>query len=181
MAVVTPVPTAGRSRWERLRDQLRATRTDLALRREADMMAFYLGLTLLVALNITRDEAPPPLQELLLVIWGTTVGLALAHWFALTLAALLVRDPTMHHTPGEMLSSQILMAVVLGLVASVVVVIVPAQAEVLAARVAVALFMGALVTSEARSNGSPLLRAVALGVAALAVAMTIATLKMALK
>ncbi|MCL3861910.1 hypothetical protein [Actinotalea sp. K2] len=178
---MTRGPRPGQQRRARLRTHVRATRSDLSLRREADMMAFYLGLTLLVALNVTRDEAPPPLPELLLVIWGTTVGLAVAHWFALTLAAFLVRDPNMHHTPGEMLMSQVVMAGVLAIVASVAVVLVPVHMEVLTARVAVALFIGVLVTMEARSNGSALPRALAVGVAALGVAMILATIKLALK
>lgn len=178
---MTTEQRTGRAWQARLREHVRATRSDPSLRREADMMAFYLGLTLLVALNVTRDEAPPPLGELLLVIWGTTVGLAVAHWFALTLAAFLVRDPTMHHTPGEMLLSQVVMAGVLALVATLAVVIVPARLEVLTARIAVALFIGVLVTAEARSHGSALPRALAVGAAALAVALVLATIKLALK
>jgi len=168
-------------RARRLREQVRATRSDLTLRREADMMAVYLGVTLLVALNVTHDESPPPLPELLLIIWGTTVGLAVTHWFAIALAAHLVRDPHLHHTPGEMLFSQIVMAVVLALVASVVVVIAPTREEVLTARVAVAVFIGALVTSEASANGTGLRQALAVGTAALVVALALATLKLALK
>lgn len=145
------------------------------------MMAFYLGLTLLVALNVTPDEAPPPLPELLLIIWGTTVGLAVAHWFSLSLAAHVVRDPNPHHTPGELLFSQVAMAVVLALVTSVVVVLAPTRNEVVTARIAIALFIGALVTSEARSNGSALRHAVGVGLAALGIALALATLKLALK
>jgi hypothetical protein len=40
--------------------QVRAIRSDPLLRREADMMAFYLGITLLVALSVSEDAAPPP-------------------------------------------------------------------------------------------------------------------------
>lgn len=143
------------------------------------MMAFYLGLTLLVALNVTRDEAPPPLPELLLIIWGTTVGLAVAHWFALTLAAHVVRDTTMHHTPGEMFTGQVIMAVALGLVASAAVLLSPTRVQVPAARIAVALFIGGLVTVEVRSNGSAFPRALGVGAAALSVAMALAMAKLA--
>ncbi len=144
------------------------------------MMAFYLGLTLLVALNVARDEAPPPLPELLLIIWGSTVGLAVSHWFALTLASRLVRDADQHRRPGEILFSQVLMAVGLALVASVAVVLAPVRAEVLTARIAVAVFIGVLVTSEARASGRPPWRAVAVGMAALGVALALATVKLAL-
>jgi hypothetical protein len=52
--------------------------------------------------------------------------------------------------------SQVVMAVVLALVASTMVVVVPTRAEVVIARIAVPLVSGALVTSEAHSNGTPL-------------------------
>jgi hypothetical protein len=57
------------------------------------------------------------LPELLLIIWGTTLGLAVAHWFALGLSAYLVEDPGLHHSPGEMLFSRLVMALALGAVA----------------------------------------------------------------
>ena len=168
-------------RWRGgLRAQVRASRKDLSLRREADMMAFYLGLTLLVALNVTHDEDPPPLRELLLIIWGTTVGLALAHWFAFTLAALLVRDPQLAHPPGEVVASQVVMAVALALVASVVVAVAPTSAQVPTARIAVACFIGVLVTTESRSSGRALARSLAVGAGALGAAMALATVKLAL-
>ena len=69
------------------------------------------------------------------------------------------------------------MGVVLALVASMVVLLVPVRAEVPTARIAVALFIGALVMSEARASGRPLWRSVAWGVAALGVALALATAK----
>ena len=177
---MTGATRTDRQRPDRLREQVRATRTDPSLRREADMMAFYLGLTLLVALNVAPEQTPPPLPELLLIIWGSTVGLAVAHWFALTFAALLVRDESPQRTPGELLFSQVVMAVVLALVASTVILLAPIRAEVLTARLAVAVFIGVLVTSEARASGRPLWRAVAVGMAALGVALALATVKVAL-
>ncbi|MFQ1002645.1 hypothetical protein [Modestobacter sp. SSW1-42] len=177
---MTGAPRTEPRRPDRLRERVRATRSDPSLRREADMTAFYLGLTLLVALNVAPDDVPPPLPELLLVIWGSTVGLAVAHWFALTLAGLLVRDASLHRTPGELLFSQVVMAVVLASVASAVVVLSPDPAEVPTARMSVAVFIGALVTVEARTSGEPLWRAVSVGCAALGVALALATVKLAL-
>jgi hypothetical protein len=175
--VMTGVTQTARGRYAGLREHVRATRSDPSLRREADMMAFYLSLTLLTALNVAHDGAPA--RELLLIIWAATLGLALIHWFALTLAALLVRDPHARHTPGETLLSQTVMAVPLALVASVVVVLAPAGADVLTARLAVALFVAGLVTVEARSAGRPLARALAIGTAALVVTVILATIKLA--
>jgi tellurite resistance protein TehA-like permease len=164
-----------------LLQRLRATRSDPSLRREADMMAFYLAITLMVALSVAKDAAPPPMAELLLIIWGTTVGLALAHWFALGLSAYLVDDPALHHTPGEMLFSQLVMAVALAVVASVAVAVVPlVQEELPTGRVAIALFVGALVVVESRARGHRLARALALGAVALGIALAVTVVKLAL-
>src|SRR3954451_23117599 len=161
--------------------QLRATRTDPSLRREADMMAFYLAITLLVALSVTRDSAPPPMPELLLIIWGTTLGLAVAPWFAFGLSAYLVEDPGLHHSPGEMLFSQLVMAVALAVVASIAVLVVPlVQEELASGRVAVAVFVGALVVVESRARGHRLPRALALGAVALGLAIAVTVVKLAL-
>lgn len=146
------------------------------MRREADTMALYLALSLLVALNIAPDADPPPLLPL---IWGTTAGLAAAHWFAFTLVAALVRDPHLRGKTVGMLLSQLVMVFLVALVASAGVVLSPDRAEVLSARVAVALFIAALVTSEALWTGRPLGRALALGAAALGLTLAIATVKLA--
>src|SRR5436190_15511265 len=152
-------PTRSTGVWALVR-RVRATRSDPSLRREADMMAFYLGITLLVALSVPKDSAPPPMPELLLIVWGTTLGLAVAHWFALGLAAYLVDDPGLHHSPGEMLFSQLVMAVILAVVASIAVLVVPlVQEELSSGRIAVALFVGVLVVLESRRRGHRRLRA----------------------
>src|SRR3954462_2681580 len=57
------------------------------LRREALTMALYVSITLLATLTAVPSDAH--LNELA-IIWGTTIGLALAHWFAFVLAARLV-------------------------------------------------------------------------------------------
>lgn len=169
------------SRLRALLQQVSRTRTDPSLRREADMMAFYLATTLLVALSIAPDAAPPPLPELLLIIWGTTLGLAVAHWFALGLSAYLVDDPGLHHTPGEMFFSQVVMAVVLAVAASCAVLVAPSdRSELFSGRVAVAVFVGALVVVESRARGHRVARALALGALGLGLTLAVASLKLAL-
>jgi hypothetical protein len=173
-------PTRSTGVWALVR-RVRATRSDPSLRREADMMAFYLGITLLVALSVSKDAAPPPMPELLLIIWGTTIGLAVAHWFALGLSAYLVDDPGLHHSPREMLFSQLVMAVILAVVASIAVLVAPlVQEELFSGRVAVAVFVGALVVVESRARGHRLVRALALGAVALGLAIAVSVLKLAL-
>lgn len=75
---------------------VRATLTDPSLRREAEMMGIYVSVALLAALSAGNDFASHTNLDVLVVVWGTTIGLAIAHWFALSLSIRLVRDP---HVP----------------------------------------------------------------------------------
>lgn len=59
--------------------------------REATVMALYISIVLLAAIVSLPDsfgsESDKGLHTLLFTIWGTTIGLALAHWFAFNVAA----------------------------------------------------------------------------------------------
>lgn len=153
------------------------TRSDLTLRREADMMGFYLSIALLAALTAGNDHTPHEQLDVLKIVWGTTIGLGLAHWFAITVSVRLIDDPDLHHTPLEMLYSQMAMGVLLAGVASVIVVLLPDDLERLGARLSAAVFIGVIVEIESRAGGSTLRRAVLNGVLALLVAFVIATIK----
>ena len=98
---------------------LQRTRRDPSLRRESDMMGFYVGITLFAALTLGRDHAGQPQGEVLDVVWGTTVRLALAHWFAVAVSARIVPNPDDHHTPVEEFSSRLVMALIVAVTATV--------------------------------------------------------------
>jgi hypothetical protein len=151
------------------------------LRRESDMMGFYVAIALLAALAADGLHSKPSEAEVLAVVWGTTVGLAIAHWFALLLSARLVQDPDSHHTAGEVLLSHLVMAFMVALLASAVIVATPTDLRRAAARIAVAVFVGVLVLVESRVSGAKTSRAVALGAAALCVAVVIAAVTLLLK
>jgi hypothetical protein len=156
---------------------IRRLRRDRTLRREADMMAFTVCIALLAALSAGSDHQPHSRSDVLVIVWGTTLGLALTHWFALTLSVRLVDDPTFTYSPIEMLGAQVLMALLVAIVASSVVLVLSADFDRLGARMTAAVFLGGLVGAESRAGGTPAPRAAAYGVGALAVAITIATLK----
>jgi hypothetical protein len=160
-----------------VRHLLRRTREVPTLRREADMMGFYVAIALIAALSTGSDGAEHSQLEVLAVVWGTTVGLSLAHWFAMTLAARVVHDPELRHSPLEMLSSQLVMVVGVALIATIVVAVLPEDLERLGVRLAAAIFIAGLVGFEARASGSPHRTAAAYGVIALGVGLSIATLK----
>jgi hypothetical protein len=160
-----------------VRHLVRQTRQDPSLRREADMMGFYVAVALIAALSTGSDGAEHTQLDVLGIVWGTTVGLALAHWFPTILSARMVHDPALHHTPLEMIYSQLLMAVGIALVATSVVVALPEDLERYGARLTAAMFIAGLVGFEARARGTPLRPAAAYGLIALTVGLGIATLK----
>ena len=151
--------------------------TQPVLRREADMMGLTVALALLAALTAGSDHDPHGKLDVLFVVWGTTVGLGLAHWFALTLSVRLVTAAEVTYTPIQMLWAQLAMALVLAVAASTVVLVVPHEVDRLGARAAAALFIGVLVGTERRLAGAPWTRALGWAAGAVAVAMTIATVK----
>ncbi len=151
-----------------LRGVIRRTRDDPTLRREADMMGFYVAVALMAALSAgSSDHAEHTQLEVLGIVWGTTVGLAIAHWFAMLLSLRVVHDPDLHHTPSEMLVSQLVMAVGVAIAASLVVAALSDDLERLGARVTAAAFIAGLVGFEARTNGASPQRAATYGVGAL--------------
>lgn len=160
-----------------LRGFARRARREPTLRREADMMGLTVCIVLLAALMAGDDHAPHTRLDVLTIVWGTTLGLALTHWFALTLSVRLVRDPGFTYRPLEMLVAQIAMAVVVAAVATAVVLAVSKEYDRPAARLTAAVFLGALVGVESRAGGSSLRYAWALGVGALVLGVTIATVK----
>ncbi len=141
------------------------------------MMGFYLAIALLAALTAGNDHTAHTQLDVLKVVWGTTIGLGLAHWFAITVSARLVRDPDMHHTPMELLLSQMAMGTVLAAVATLVVVVLPDDLERLGVRLVAALSIGVIVEFESRAGGSSVRTAIGRGALALVVAMVVATIK----
>jgi hypothetical protein len=59
----------------------------MELRREAYTMALYVAICLLAALAAVSEPALDEGAHTFELVWGTTVGLALAHWFAFRMSA----------------------------------------------------------------------------------------------
>jgi hypothetical protein len=143
------------------------------------MMAFTVCIALLAALSFGDDDAPHSHLDVLAIVWGTTVGLALTHWFALTLSVWLVRDLHLRRTL-ELLLAHLAMAFLVAIVATIVVVSLSEDFDRLGARSAAALFLGVLVGVESRAGGSSVRRAIGLGGGALVLGLALATLKWAI-
>jgi hypothetical protein len=62
-------------------------RDEMEVRREAATMTIYVAIVLMAELAAIPVDDLPRGWSLLVLVWGTTVGLALAHWFAFSVAA----------------------------------------------------------------------------------------------
>lgn len=141
-------------------------------------MGLTVSVALLAALSAGDDFVPHSKLDVIWVVWGTTVGLAITHWFALLVSSRLVRDESeTRHRPVELLVSQTAMATVVAVCASVVVVIVSSDHDRLGARLTAALFIGVLVVVEGRAGGRAPAAAFALGAGAMTIGSAIALVK----
>ena len=159
-------------------------RTELV--RETSVMVLYLAVVLLAALTVlpadhgTTSDTETYGPSVLMVVWGTTVGLALAHWFAFRLAtsALGGGRPSRHDVSLGV--AQLLGACLVAAVSSVVIVIAPPGLEVRAAVFVPAAFIGVAGYGVSRAAGRSSTRSVVVGAAVLLAGLGVAGVKAAL-
>ena len=158
-------------------EQHDAPNHDVEVIKEASVMALYVAVCLLAALTAIAENADDSHVRAFAVIWGTTIGLALAHAFAFTLSARLVARGRLHHRDAVLVTSQVVGAALVAVVATIPVVAFSPTAELDAARWALALFICLVGFAVARQSGAGRARAAGYAVAILLVAATIATVK----
>ena len=149
------------------------------LRREALTMALYVSITLLAALTATYGETMPR-RDVLAIVWGTTVGLALAHWLAFGLAVRLVHPAGDNADLQEQLKAQLGAAATVALVATVPVLVLPVAHVRTGARLATAGMMAFATYGEARTFGASRAKALRMAAVALVLGLTVAAVKYAL-
>lgn len=147
------------------------------IRREAYTMALYVSVCLLAALSAIAEQADAAHADVFKVVWGTTVGLALAHWFAFRLSAKLVAAGRIERHDAETALAQIGGALAVAVIATVPVAILPASAELDVVRVILAGFVAAVGYAVARHSGAGTARSVMYATSVLVVAAAIALLK----
>jgi hypothetical protein len=129
--------------------------------REISVMILYLSVVLLATLTAvpsgsdvqTGDDDGGWLSPVVAIVWGTTVGLALAHWFAFRLAtsALGGGSPSGHDV--SLGFAQVLGAIAVAAVTTLAIVLAPPGVEVQAAGFVPACFIGAAGFGVARAGG----------------------------
>jgi hypothetical protein len=148
----------------------------LHLRREALTMGLYVSITLLAALTAT-DDAHGSYVDVFAIVWGTTVGLALAHWCAFSLATRLVDPRADHHILTPALAAQLGAAASVALVATLAIIVFPDEYERSGARLAAAGCITFVTYGETRSFGASRPRALIAAGIALAIASVVAGIK----
>ena len=141
-------------------------------------MGLYVSITLLAALTVTGDGDGS--SDVIAIVWGTTIGLALAHWFAFDLALRLVAPGHHGHELREELAVEMAGAFFVAVVATATVVAFPDHLERQAVRLVTAGLIGLAVFAEAETFGASRWQAARKGALALVLASVVAGVKHAL-
>jgi len=150
------------------------------LEREAYTMALYIAIVLLAGLAALADHEEPGGLNVIALVWGTTIGLALAHWFAFHLAARFTAGGSKRREDVEVALAQVGGAMAIAALVTVPLLLLPASAERDVARLEIAVLIGVIAYLVARSDGARRPRAAFYAVGMLVVAAVVAAVKNAL-
>jgi hypothetical protein len=146
------------------------------LLREGFTTALYVAICLLAAL-IALPETGGAREHVIRIIWGVTIGLALAHWFAFRLSARMVGAGTIREEDVESAGAQLAAAAGVALLASIPVLVLDESAELAAVELLLAVFIGLVGFAVARSAGASRTRSLVYAIFVLVIALLIAGLK----
>ncbi|MFZ0323628.1 MAG: hypothetical protein WAN48_05785 [Actinomycetes bacterium] len=152
-------------------------RQQVETRLEASTMALYVSVVLLAALVALRGSPNPTQRVLLEVIWGTTLGLALAHLYAFRVSSRLVRGRSFDRGDLKVAAAQLGGATAVAMLCTVPVVVFPSPSEDDMVRLLLGALLGAGGYSSGRAGGASRLRSLVLGAAVLAVGFGVALVK----
>jgi hypothetical protein len=149
---------------------------DMEFRKEALTMAMYVAICLMASFIVIPESAVAH-TNVGGLIWGITLGLALAHWFAFRVSARMVGAGTVRPSDLELAGAQLLGAAGVASVVSVGVLLLPDSVELEGAELLLAALISLIGFAVARRAGATLLRAVVYALFVLAGAVAIAVLK----
>jgi hypothetical protein len=142
-------------------------------------MGLYVTVCLLAALAAFESVVAVP-GRVLGLVWGTTVGLALAHLFAFRIAGRLVHDGRLPRSDQIVSAVQLAAAAAVALLVSIPIVIASPTGELDWARYTCAGIIGVVCYGVARSAQKSRIRAVLFGLGVLILAIIVAVIKHAL-
>ena len=123
------------------------------LLREGCTMALYVAVCLLAGLTVASDQHVEELN-VVAVVWGTTLGLAIAHWFAFRMSSRLAAGGRVRRRDVEVSAAQLGGAAAVGVLATIPVVLFSESNELDAVRLVLAGFVGVVGFTVARSSGA---------------------------
>jgi hypothetical protein len=147
---------------------------------EATVMVLYVSIVLLATLVALPEDFADhgnAALELIAIEWGTAIGLALAHWFAFSVAGALLSGGLPTREDLQVVGAQLVGAAIVALVTMVPILIVGRDSDVTAAAFAPALILGLAGFRVARSGGRSAFAAVFAGILVLVVGLSVATIK----
>lgn len=147
------------------------------LRKEAWVMALYVAVCLLAALAAVAEKTSDGHVRALGIVWGTTIGLALAHAFAFRVSARIVAQGRIRRSDANVVLAQLIGAAGVAVLATIPILLWPTTAEFDVVRGALALFIALVGFEVARSSGAARARSVFYGTTLLVAAVTIAVVK----
>jgi len=145
-------------------------------RREANTMALYIAICLLAALTALPDSKPLHAHGLG-IVWGITLGLAVAHWFAFWVATRLVSAGEFGQDDVELAGAQLAGAAAVALLASVPLLLLPDSVELNATELVLAAFVAIVGYLSMRWSDAGRARAAAYAGAVLAIAVVVVEAK----
>lgn len=144
--------------------------------KEAFTMALYVAICLLAALTAVSDDAIAHVDTLK-IVWGTTVGLALAHWFAFRVSARLVASGAVRRHDADAAGAQIAGAAAVAVLATLPVILLSESVELAAVRLVLAIFIALVGLGVARTAGATTAWSIAYAGSVLVVAVSVAIAK----
>ncbi|HUV17217.1 MAG TPA: hypothetical protein VMW33_01935 [Ilumatobacteraceae bacterium] len=147
------------------------------LRKEAWVMALYVAVCLLAALAAVAEKASDGHVRAIGIVWGTTIGLALAHAFAFRVSARIVAQGRIRRSDANVVLAQLVGAAGVAVLATIPILLWPATAEFDVVRAVLALFISLVGFEVARSSGAGRTRSLLYGATLLLAAVSIAVVK----
>lgn len=138
-------------------------------------MALYVAICLLAAFAALPEAGAH--THVIAIIWGVTIGLAVAHWFAFRVSARMVGAGSVRPHDVESAGAQLAGAAGVALLASVPVLVFPQSVELELVELVLAAFIALVGFTVARGGGASRARALVYGLLVLVVAVAIALVK----
>jgi hypothetical protein len=147
------------------------------LRKEAYTMALYVAICLLAALAAVSEHASSEQIDTFKIVWGTTVGLAIAHWLAFRVSARLVAAGESRRHDAAAGIAQLAGAAAVALLATVPILLLPTSVELDVTRLVLCGFVALVGYAVARAGGASVRRSLAYGASILVLTTIVAVAK----